>query len=42
MGLSISKGILDEHRATISVIKIVQNTCFEIRLKKEEVLYNAA
>ena len=31
LGLSITKGILDELRATISVVADSPNTCFEIR-----------
>ncbi len=31
LGLSVSKGILDQHKATIKVLRTVKNTCFEIR-----------
>ena len=34
-GLSITKGILDEHKATISVLTGVSNIFFEIWFKKE-------
>lgn len=30
LGLSIAKGILDEHKATITVLKDTANTCFEV------------
>ena len=41
LGLSISKGILDEHLATITVVPNIQNTCFEIRFQKVEILHAA-
>ena len=31
LGLSVSKGILDEHGATIALDRNSPNTCFEIR-----------
>lgn len=34
LGLSVSKGILDEHKATITVVDDCPNTCFEIRFPK--------
>ena len=39
LGLSIAKGILDEHKATISVIVDHPNTCFEVRFQKAEKAY---
>lgn len=36
LGLSICKGILDDHKATITVLKDCPNTCFEIRFPKAE------
>jgi C4-dicarboxylate-specific signal transduction histidine kinase len=36
LGLSVSKGILDEHKATISVVDDSPNTCFEVRLRKHK------
>ena len=36
IGLSIIKGILDEHKATIEIIHELENTCFEIRFQKAE------
>ena len=34
LGLSISKVILDEHKATISILEKTTNTCFEIRFPR--------
>lgn len=42
LGLSIAKGILDEHRATISLVAHSPNTCFEIRFAEAKVDMNAA
>ena len=33
-GLSIVRGILEEHGATISVIDNLPHTCFEIRFRR--------
>ena len=41
LGLSIAKGILDEHKATITVLADVPHTCFEIRFAKAEAVKNA-
>jgi signal transduction histidine kinase len=42
LGLSTAKGILDEHKATITVITKCPNTCFEIRFKKAQVMSRVA
>ncbi len=36
LGLSVSKGILDEHKATIKVLEESPNTCFEIRFQNSQ------
>lgn len=41
LGLSIAKGILDEHKATISVVTDSPNTCFEIRFPRANEINNA-
>jgi PAS domain S-box-containing protein len=38
LGLSLSKGILDEHNATICILQGLAHTCFEIRFPKVEVM----
>lgn len=38
LGLSLSKGILDEHNAAICILQDQPHTCFEIRFPKVEVL----
>ena len=40
LGLSIAKGILDEHKATITVVADSPNTCFEIRFPRAEEIKN--
>ena len=37
LGLSITKGILDRHKASIRVVDNTRNTCFEIKFRKFEV-----
>jgi len=34
LGLSICKGILDQHKASITILHSMPNTCFEIRFKR--------
>jgi len=36
LGLSLSKGILDEHGASISIVPHMSNTCFEVRFPLPE------
>lgn len=36
LGLSVSKGILEKHRATIDISSKMLNTCFEIIFPKVE------
>lgn len=36
LGMSIVKGILDEHQATIEIINEEPNTCFEIKFRRPE------
>ena len=42
LGLSVTKGILDGHNATISVLANAPNTCFEVRFPSAEATKNAA
>lgn len=42
LGLSIVKGILDEHSATIEVMPGDPHTCFEMRFPKDRVKKDAA
>lgn len=42
LGLSITKGILDAHEATITVVVDSPNTCFEIRFPRAEATKKAA
>jgi hypothetical protein len=41
LGLTISKGILDAHGATIELNAAFNNTCFEIRFKRNKALHGA-
>jgi signal transduction histidine kinase len=36
LGLSVTRGILDQHQAEISIQRADKNTCFEVRFKKYE------
>jgi C4-dicarboxylate-specific signal transduction histidine kinase len=42
LGLSVSKGILDHHKASIQLNRNHKNTCFELRFKKSQGVSHAA
>ena len=42
LGLAITKGILDEHKATIEIVADHPHTCFEIRFPRPQAVRNAA